>query len=562
MENLNSEQRAAVGTLDKGHVAVVAGPGTGKTHTLISAVLDRLEDGVPAEAILALTFTNKAAGELTARLKKGRAGKVPQATTFHAWAYSQIKDKLDDRKLADNFALTQALHELKKQTSSKHTVRELGLIISRCKNGSDNSAASKALLKAYDELLARDNLIDFDDLLRLYLDGTTKPTYQYIFVDEFQDSSPLQYQLLKRFVDSGARLFAIGDPNQSIYGFRGAGGEVFDKLLNDYRPEVVRLTQNYRSATAIVEAAAGLFPGSAQQPVNEQPGFVRIVETLDIHTEADYLIRTIEHALGGTDWSAVHHDEHNLGAEHFRDFAVLYRHNRQGRLLAERLRSAGLPVQVTGEESPYATPLALAVLGALLYISEPEDEFKQRAVTAARLIGNKTSLPWLDEVDIAQPPAKLAEAVLKHLGKADEMQPVLNGLSMQPDLPAAVAWWQGLAEQEFYDPTADCITLSTIHASKGLEFRNVFVAGCNKDILPSRKGDIDEEKRLFYVALTRAIESATLLSCRSIGGKPAEPSRFLVELPDTVQRQTDDHLEQIQKRRTKARLKRSQQSLF
>lgn len=565
MSSLNQEQQEAIEAAGNGHVAVIAGPGTGKTHTLVGAVLDRLDSDIDPNTILLLTFTNKAADELTARLKRSRQGNSPLATTFHAWAYQQIKEDLGDKKLIDNFTQRQLLLELKKQTGTKQTVRELGLLIGRCKNGSDQTEKSRKLLKMYDALLERNSLIDFDDLLRLYLKSNHRPTYQHVFVDEFQDTSPLQYELLERFAGNEAKLFIIGDPNQSIYGFRGAGGESFQKFTADHKPKIVQLTHNYRSTKSIVEAGAALFPEAAQQAINEQTGNVQIIETLDVFSEADYIIRTIEYSLGGTDWSVVHHDETMLTSEHFRDFAVLYRHNRQGKRLAEKLRGAGLPVQVTGEDSPYATPLAQAILAVFRYLTRSDEESKQQIMLAVRLLGNKASLAWLDTLTVDQAPDKLALGIIEALGKTDEIESVrsvLNTLAAQSDLATATAHWQAIAEQDFYDPAADCITLSTIHASKGLEFRYVFVVDCNEDVLPHKKGDEQEEKRLFYVAATRAIESLTLIHCRKLDSKPAEPSRFLTSLPDPITRQADPDLAATEKRRAKARQKRAQQSLF
>lgn len=140
MEGLNSEQQTAVKAAVHGHVAVIAGPGTGKTHTLIATVQSLLDSGVSPEKLLVLTFTNKAADELAARLQKHGGTPLPAATTFHAWAYQQIKRRLDDKKLLDAFEQRQHILELKKQTGSKLTVRELGLLISRTKNGSDSVA--------------------------------------------------------------------------------------------------------------------------------------------------------------------------------------------------------------------------------------------------------------------------------------------------------------------------------------------------------------------------------------------------------------------------------------
>jgi superfamily I DNA/RNA helicase len=561
MEGLNSEQQTAVKTATRTHVAVMAGPGTGKTHTLIAVVQNLLDSGVSPEKLVILTFTNKAADELAARLQKHNSATLPAVTTFHAWAYQQIKRSLGGKKLLDAFEQRQHILELRKQTGSKSTTRELNLLISRAKNGSDTTPKSLALLKAYDELLARDGLIDFDDLLRLYLESSHTTSYTHVLVDEFQDTSPLQYRVLQRYITDGAKLFVIGDPNQSIYGFRGAGGEVFDAFTNDCQPTAIRLTHNYRSARAIVETAGGIFPDAKQQAVHAEAGNVQVVETLDAFSEADYIIRTIEQVLGGTDWDKVHHDERLLAAENFQDFAVLYRQNRRGKQLAEKLRAAGLPVQITGEDSPYATPLAQAVLAAMCYCMDANDDTKRQALQAARLVGVK-STGWLDALDSSQPSDAVAADVLRHFGKVEQtdFQPVLNSLHHYPDLAAAITHWQVLAEQDFYDPTADCITLSTIHASKGLEFRHVFVAGCNEGLLPHDKGDIAEEKRLFYVAVTRAIETLTLLYSRRKDGQPARPSRFLMDIK--AARQTDPALEMTEKRRARTRLKRAQQTLF
>lgn len=536
MNTLNADQARAIQTLEKGNsVAVIAGPGSGKTYTLATAVAETLKTGAKPRNTLCLTFTKKAADNLRERI--GQRSNL-FVGTFHALAYRLLGDKLEDQHLMTNEEMYAVIAALK---ISGLTIRELGLQISRAKNGSLTTPQAGKLLEAYDAILQERGWFDYDDLITRCLDelqSRLTRTYSHIFVDEFQDTSPKQYELLQNLMGPDTKLFVIGDPNQSIYRFRGADGSVFNRFEKDFSPEVVNLQTNYRSGGSIVTLANGIFPDALpQNAARTDEGAIHYIETLDEFSEAEYILRAIEQSLGGTSWERTHHDAAELKAARFGDFAVLYRTRRQGEVLAEKLRAAGLPVQRLGEESPYLSLEVQTLLNAL----------KEREASSELLGSTLHSLA--EELNLANQPAVVQlENMAMRFRTAEDL---FNYL-------------EELAVQEYFDPAADAVVLSTVHASKGLEFKHVFVAGCVEGVLPSKRAktpaELAEERRLFYVALTRTRDSLTLLSMQKSGGKPAKPSSFLQLL--NLPAETDSELAVTQKRRTKARVRRAQQRLF
>lgn len=536
MDQLNIEQQKAVDALKKGSVAVIAGPGSGKTQTLTAAVQVVLTVGIKASDILCLTFTKKAADNLSSRI--GQRSNL-FVGTFHALAHRLLGDQLEGQHLMKNDETDAVLTELKVPGL---TVRELGLQISRAKNGSLATPQTDKLLRAYNALLADRGWFDYDDLIirchEQQLQAGPAKQYKYIFVDEFQDTSPRQYELLQSLAGPGTKLFVIGDPHQSIYRFRGADGSVFARFSLDFKSQILHLSTNYRSAGTIVSIGNKIFPDKSMQTAfRTDRGMVRHIETLDEFSEAEYVLSAVEQSLGGTSWERTHHDTADLDAAQFSDFAVLYRTRRQGEVLADKLRAAGLPVQRLGEESPYAAKEARLIQTALNEVGE----LAENPDTAVREV--------LAKLHMAPSPVTLQFENL-----AVRFENIKDFLGYIEDVSA----------QEYFDPAADAIVLSTIHSSKGLEFKHVFVVGCVDGVLPNKRAKTEveqaEEHRLFYVALTRARDTLTLLSTKKFGGKPARPSPFLklLNLPS----EPDNQLAVIQKRRTKSRLKRSQQSLF
>lgn len=547
-EELNKQQRQAVEAGD-GAVLIVAGPGTGKTRTLTARMAYLLAGGIHPNEMVALTFTNKAAREMRDRLTVlvGNSANLPKICTFHALAADLLKHSGDERKLVKPAEQQEIIKSLNRPQALKGlSLRELTLAISRAKTslGTLLDEAVRRMLETYEATLAEQGVYDFDDLLTkayqlLQAEKAGRPCYRYVLVDEFQDTSDLQYELLK-LLGSGENIFAIGDPNQSIYAFRGAGAEMFTRFRADF-PAVkeIALTENYRSCPQIVRLANAIFPDSPQlRPQARAPGNAQSVETLNEYSEAAYVLGEIEQGIGGTTMLSAsgHYDVREP-----RDYAVLYRTHRAGKAVQRAFAEAGIPHQIAGEGSPYEQPEVQAIITELRTTEISSDT---PVYDAARKIAERLRLP----------PDKLAQffGTLVQFGS---------------DICACLKYLDDIAEQEFYDPSVNAVTLMTVHASKGLEFPRVFLIAAEESILPkiTKKdpGDIDEEKRLFYVAVTRGKETLTVLYAKTRAAEPAQPSRFITMLSEKVLPCTaDPNLPVLERRQQKRKAKRAQASLF
>lgn len=480
LSELNSEQREAVEYND-GPLAVVAGPGTGKTKTLASKIVYLLEEKkVPAADIAAVTFTKKATEELRQRVQDYCGEKIvlPFIGTIHALAYEVLKQEGRELIIISEEEQLDVARKLRKHPKLDKAfqganARDLLLLITRYKsepaaNHGSTSAISR-LGVLYNAQLEARGVHDYDDILLEAL-AVASPQYEYVFVDEFQDTNGVQYELLKRL--SRGHMTVIGDPLQSIYGFRGASSDIFNRFQQDFLNcrEYV-LVKQYRSGRRLFEASHALFPESVVlKTVAAQPGEVAIVATENEHTEARWIGREIAARMGGMDLNEVRAGEN--GQLRFSDFAIMYRTHDAGRVVAETLAEAGIPYYVVGEVSPY------------------EDVYIQ----------------------------------------------------------------------------ADKVTLLTMHAAKGLEFSHVFVCGCEEGLIPYTKKALDpffeEEKRLLYVAMTRAKQALFLLTTQWRYRRVAVPSRFLALLPDSVKRFEDPGVALRHKKRAKTRERRSQLRLL
>ena len=430
-------------------------------------------------------------------------------------------------------------------------------------------------MEAYDQALAEQNVCDFDDLLlhvyhQLSADDKARrkiqATYRAILVDEFQDTNELQYELLK-LLNSTDNLFVIGDPRQSIYGFRGAHAGVFDRFHADWPDALqVTLTVNYRSAPEIVRLSGSIFPDApALAAHNQTPGQVRCVEVLNEYSEAQWIIAAIEQHIGGSTMLRGHdHHDQAARAATFRDFAVLYRTHAVAKTVKKLLDESGIPYQVAGEGSPYQRPDVQTVLGGLGYLAGG-DLPELPGLTEGQSLAVLEPLKSNDQTT-----SQLISTLAHKLGYPLEgaFLQFLNAASrFDQSIAAYLAHIQSIADQDFYDPEATAVTLMTIHASKGLEFPHVFLIGAEDSLLPhhspKRPADLDKEKRLFYVAVTRAAQNLDILHTRTRAGQPATLSPFVSVLPkDVLPHITDPALTDHQRRAQKRRLKRSQTSLF
>lgn len=588
---LNPEQHQAA-TTNQSHVSIVAGPGTGKTKTLVARIAYLLtERHVPASHIAALTFTVKAAREMldrvTATVGKELARDL-RITTFHGLCYDILRQHRNTSFTIipepDRLALVKSLR--KNAALTDLSSRELLARISWLKSlqpsqlPADDPLAS--FLQAYNTALQAQDMVDFDDLLLqvyTYLENATMSHIPYILVDEFQDTSDLQYHILHCLQPQS--LLVIGDPLQSIYGFRGASGEVFSQFEQDFpQADHITLTTNYRSVPQVVAISNAIFPQAPKlQPHRKNAGITQAVEVLNEYSEAEWVINTIERSIGGTDFLRSHHTTGETARPcSFSDFSILYRTHRVATTLQRQLAESGIPYQVVGDDSPYDQPLICAITSTLRWLAQPTREqlLALHATPPLRALSLRQLEHALAELQADLPLSKLAHRIVTVLNLQPEkpaLQRALNqfmGSLVRFDAQGLDTYLQHLdeiAEQAFYDPAANAVTLLTIHASKGLEFDHVFVLACEEGYLPHiRPGaptDVSEERRLFYVAATRAKTNLDLLHARTRAGQPATVSQFVEQLDArTLPRLIDPALAEQQRRAHKRRHKRSQLGLF
>ena len=602
---LNPEQKTAVLCTDA-PLIVVAGPGTGKTRTLTVRIAHLIRDlGVAPESVLAITFTNKAAQEMRTRLAallgEAAAARIT-IKTFHAFGAQLLRTHADAAGLDPNFVILsdEERRRVLDQVAPDLDARTRDLALDAITTAKNQFLMPKAELSAiydaYQAALRRVNAVDFDDLIALTVSllesapaaaMAVQQRYRWISVDEYQDVNAAQVRLLRLLTAGGANLCVIGDPDQAIYGFRGADRRYFLDFLADYPGAVrVQLTRNYRSQRAILDAAQQVIAHNAgREALPLLAGFAEAVR-LDVHpaptekAEAETIVHQIERMVGGTSYFSLdsgRSDGLPPTARDFGDFAVLYRLGAQAAPLVEAFDRSGIPYQVVGQASFWASKAARGVLAWLWLVENPRSALhlaqmladagvSDGATGAARIVelleaGNEftAALTWL----AAELPTRQRRRVEKLAAcwqelraaapVADLVAHVCGFLDIEAELRARMiqrAQPFGDRRREFleaalleretdgYDPRADRVTLMTLHAAKGLEFPVVFIAGCEEGLLPYvRSGetpDIEEERRLFYVGMTRAQEKLILSHARrrTLFGKrlAQSPSRFVGEI--------------------------------
>jgi len=543
-DRLNPEQEQAV-TASLPVVAVVAGPGTGKTKTLVSRIAFLVQSGVPAREITAVTFTNKAAAEMRARLEQLLGGKQKARQvnigTFHGICLRLLAAQ-GQPVIIDEAGARMLVKELLEEHGLKKSARDVLSEISLVKNGAkalaQADAATAALYEPYCARLAEYGALDYDDILLRAYDEERCAGFPYLFVDEFQDTNPLQYQLLRQWSQNGKALFVIGDPDQSIYGFRGSDPHCFAWLARDFPAlQTIRLTRNYRSTPEILRCAAGVLQGPALQANRGSGAPARLLRADTPFSEALFVAKEINRLVGGMDMLDSAASKRLRG---FSDIAVLYRTNRQAQQLEQCLAQEGISYTVTGRDEFLAAPEVRTVLAFFRYLCSPEDKLSLRVI--AKACGEKlpalldTYLPLVGK----QPPEALLRAFIgAELGEASPaLDKLLDTAACDEDMPAflrslTLGQESDLTRRPKKAYAGDAVSLMTLHAAKGLEFPVVFLCGVTEGLLPfAGRGGSDpaEERRLFYVGVTRAREALLLLT-------GPEPSPFLSALPEeAVQR--------------------------
>jgi superfamily I DNA/RNA helicase len=514
LDGLDPEQREAACAGD-GPLLIVAGPGTGKTRTLTHLLAHRVRDrGVAPDRCLALTFTRRACAEMRDRLR----ALVPEhadrmlVTTFHGLGLRLVRELHErlglpaDARVADEETRLSLLREL----TGTDDVRRSAARLSEAKHGRDDLGD---LVARYDAALRERGLVDLDDLVTLpvrvlggdaELAGGYRRRWAEVCVDEYQDVDPSQYQLLRLLCPPDGNVRVIGDPDQAIYGFRGADVGFFLRFHEDFpAARRVQLTRNYRSTPTIVRGAlqaiapAALVPDRALDSVRRDvpDGPIAVHRAAGEQEEAAVIAETIERLLGGSSFLALDRGESD-GAPHlqlsFSDFAVLYRTAAQAQPIAEALARRGFPFQRRSHERLMDRPGVRALIRVMR-----EQEAGPWTVAAALARAVRATLDVAtDDVDEIVAAAELLGPLATDCD--DDAGRFLTELALG-------------AEVDTWDPRADRISLLTLHAAKGLEFPVVFIAGCEDGLLPLRWGprreeaeDDPEERRLFFVGMTRA----------------------------------------------------------
>lgn len=633
---LNPSQQSAV-VHGRGHLLIVAGPGTGKTHTLTHRLAFVLKKFAQPEEILAITFTNKAADEMRQRLIKlvGPAVKRLTLGTFHSFCLALLREHHYAAGLPPDFEIIdeEEQHELAKTLWPEKSVSERSHLleaISRWKaNGRQADNSFKIESDIYQAALQENGQLDFDDLLLASVDllnahaevkDKIHRRYRWIFIDEYQDINAAQHQLLQALVHEQAVLTAIGDPNQAIYSFRGANAGYFAQFAQDFpKATELRLEENYRSAPTLLSASSQVIDAGDETfalplaPTLLTPGRLTIHAAPTEKAEAEYVVHQIEKLIGGT--SMFSQDSGRVETEResertFKDFAVLYRLNALRPALEEALSRSGMPYQIAGEAPLLGQRGVRELTTALRWLSDMaahEVAFRIEPHHLAQLlqfavagIGEQTAqraeaffkkLRHLEpsaleqflqqEKTLTEKPklaliafaCELEEAARRlaanGLGEAiqflfslptwrnllkaeenltDNFQRVRNFARVYeaPPPPAALrAFFDALALEgavDHFEARAEKIALLTLHAAKGLEFPVVFMMGCEEGLLPMQlaglHSTVEEERRLFYVGMTRAKELLYLLRAkqRPLFGRRLEnpPSRFLADIEEQL----------------------------
>lgn len=640
LHSLNPQQREAAETIH-GPVLILAGAGTGKTRVITHRIAQMIRRGVAPGSILAVTFTNKAAKEMQERVRElipktrqtgDTPAEKPTVCTFHSLCVRILRQHIERLGYKRNFVIYSEgdqLSVVKKvlgrftSQSEKLDASAMLSLLSKFKNkgpsalrGSDPNLAALAeiVLRHYETSLRACNAVDFDDLillvLRLFKEHSEaleacRAQYQYLMVDEYQDTNFSQFELVRFIADKHRNLCVVGDDDQSIYGWRGA--EIANLLeLEKYFPEVkvIKLEQNYRSTNTILQAANAVIKNNPRRRGKKLWSESGNGAPITLHTfpddteEARTLAEEIEfkRVAGRVPW---------------REQAILFRTNIQSKPIETALRKANIRYHLIGGQSFFDRREVKDFVAWLKTLLNPEDDISllrvaniparglseltmERLVTASQkrkcpvyeALGNPLVqaefVPKTQEaiasfkrlIDSTREPLLKAktlnlkswlEGFLAQIGYMEDLrrsekdpetaenrirniQELLSDLGRAAESPAPPTerlneFLDGVSLDnnwgEDKEPTSDAVTLITMHSCKGLEYPHVYIVGLEDGILPHTRskveGTLDEERRLFYVAITRARISLTLSHCqtrRKYGERiSCRPSPFLLEIP-------------------------------
>lgn len=617
IEKLNNEQKKAA-TFKDGPCLVIAGAGSGKTKVLTTRIANLIENGVKPYNILAITFTNKAAGEMRERVNNIINAHDAFIGTFHSFGLKIIRENSALFNLTSVFTLidtedqTSIIKKIMKDINITDKMISPAFIkskISFIKNNmlsdseianfliSENEKIAVKIYYEYEKILKRNNTLDFDDLLKkpVELFNSNKEVlekyqdkFKYILIDEYQDTNEVQYKLVKLLSKKYLNLFVVGDPSQSIYAFRGANYQNILNFEKDFKGcTVIKLPQNYRSTQTILDAANEVISH------NKQRKDLDLFSDLGQGVKIKY-IRTFNDSMEN---KRVVDEIQKLYEEGYnrKDMAIFYRTNAQSRSIEDALVKANIPYKVFGSFYFYKRKEIKDLLAYLKLIANPSDDVSLERVInePKRKIGDKTienlrekarslNISMFEAIDSGKElefknlilnlieiskDTSITGLIDKTLELSKMKETYENDKSLESDIRLEnLMEFRSVSEtyeketgnvnlSDFlmevslvsdaaeYSLDSDAVTLMTVHSAKGLEFKVVFIIGLEENIMPISKAlyddeELEEERRLMYVAITRAKEKLYLLNAgrRMLYGNMQmnPPSRFISEISDNL----------------------------
>lgn len=617
IEKLNNEQKKAA-TFKDGPCLVIAGAGSGKTKVLTTRIANLIENGIKPYNILAITFTNKAAGEMRERVNNIINAHDAFIGTFHSFGLKIIRENSALFNLTSAFTLidtedqTSIIKKIMKDINITDKMISPAFIkskISFIKNNmlsdseianfliSENEKIAVKIYYEYEKILKRNNTLDFDDLLKkpVELFNSNKEVlekyqdkFKYILIDEYQDTNEVQYKLVKLLSKKYLNLFVVGDPSQSIYAFRGANYQNILNFEKDFKGcTVIKLPQNYRSTQTILDAANEVISH------NKQRKDLDLFSDLGQGVKIKY-IRTFNDSMEN---KRVVDEIQKLYEEGYnrKDMAIFYRTNAQSRSIEDALVKANIPYKVFGSFYFYKRKEIKDLLAYLKLIANPSDDVSLERVInePKRKIGDKTienlrekarslNISMFEAIDSGKElefknlilnlieiskDTSITGLIDKTLELSKMKETYENDKSLESDIRLEnLMEFRSVSEtyeketgnvnlSDFlmevslvsdaaeYSADADAVTLMTVHSAKGLEFKVVFIIGLEENIMPISKAlyddeELEEERRLMYVAITRAREKLYLLNAgrRMLYGNMQmnPPSRFISEISDNL----------------------------
>lgn len=630
LNNLNDKQKEAVLHMD-GPCLVIAGAGSGKTKVLTTRIANLINNGIYSSNILAITFTNKAAKEMRDRLSLLVPNNNAFVGTFHSFGVRVIRENYSYLGLERNFTIldsddvTTVIKKILKDMDidSKECspfyirnrisfIKNENLSISEIEKyfNTDAEKIAYSVYKKYKEILKQNNSVDFDDLLLLPVKLFTENNdvleryqdrFKYILIDEYQDTNEVQYRLTKLLAKKHKNIFIVGDPDQSIYMFRGANYKNIMNFENDYKDSIViPLEENYRSTSNILNAANSVIKNNKERKEknlwsSKGDGVkVKYMRSYDEKNEIDLVIGEIKKLL-----------EEGYSKK---DIAVFYRTNGQARVVEEQFLKNNIPYKVVGSFYFYSRKEIKDLISYLRLIINSNDDISLRRVinVPKRKIGPTTvasiekmadamGVSMFDAIDSGKELefknlilelrkdseslslTELIDDILEKSGMKQELEQDhtlesdlrLENLMEFKSITASFEEQTGsvnlsdfleeislIADMSEHKESNDEVTLMTIHSAKGLEFDVVFVVGMEEGIFPHQnsfveEGGLEEERRLCYVAITRAREKLYLTNAkrRMLYGRENinQPSRFIEEIDKEYIEESERGIKEIKK---------------